>query len=58
MDTRKHAYYLTIGDIQVVAKEIIERKLNDKELTMVIDKLRDKIQWHDAVEDVIFSEIQ
>jgi hypothetical protein len=53
MDTRRHIYYLTVGDVQIVAQETVERKLNKKELERVIEKLRYKIQWYDAIEEVI-----
>ena len=57
MDARKHIYYLTAGDAQTVAQEAVGRKLNKKELDRVIEKLRDKIQWYDAIEEVILNEI-
>jgi hypothetical protein len=53
MDTRKHIYYLTVSDVQTVAQETLDRKLTEKELSQVVEKLRDKIQWYDAIEDVI-----
>jgi hypothetical protein len=56
MDTRKHIYYLTVGDVQTVAQETLERELTEEELKRVVDKLRDKIQWYDAIEDVIDRE--
>jgi PHP family Zn ribbon phosphoesterase len=57
MNTRKHIYYLTASDAQTVAQEAVGRKLNKKELDRVIEKLRDKIQWYDAIEEVILNEI-
>jgi hypothetical protein len=56
MDKRKHIYYLTVSDVQTVAQEILERELTEKELTRVVDKLPDKIQWYDAIEEVITRE--
>jgi hypothetical protein len=42
--------------VQTVAQEILERELTEKELTRVVDKLPDKIQWYDAIEEVITRE--
>ena len=56
MDKRKHIYYRTVSDVQTVAQEILERELTEKELTRVVDKLPDKIQWYDAIEEVITRE--
>jgi hypothetical protein len=56
LDTRKHIYYLTVGDVQTVAQETIGHKLRKKDLQKVIDKLPDKIQWYDAIEEVIARE--
>jgi hypothetical protein len=57
MNSRKHIYYLTAGDAQIISQEAIGRKLNTKELDRVIEKLRDKIQWYDAIEEVILNDI-
>jgi hypothetical protein len=56
MRFQKHIYYLTVSDVQTVAQETLDRKLNEKELSRVIEKLCDKIQWYDAIEDVIVLE--
>lgn len=55
---RKHIYYITISDVQHVAEENIGRSLNAYELARVTDKLLDKIQWYDVVEEVIISETE
>lgn len=56
MDTRKHVYYITVSDIQRVAKETIGRRLNQNELANVANKILDNIQWYDVVEEAVFSE--
>jgi hypothetical protein len=56
MNIRKHIYYITISDIQHVAEENIGRSLNENELARVTDKILDKIEWYDAVEEAIISE--
>jgi CRISPR/Cas system CSM-associated protein Csm2 small subunit len=56
MDSRKHIYYVTVGDVQTVAEDTVGRKLREKELQKVIDKILDRIQWYDVVEDAIAQE--
>ena len=56
MNSRKHIYYITVSDVQRVAKENIGRNLNAIELARVIDTLLDKIQWYDVLEEAIASE--
>ena len=58
MNSRKHIYYLTVADIQNVAKDIIDRKLESEELAKVISKLQDRIQWYDPIELTILNEIK
>jgi hypothetical protein len=55
MGNRKHIYFITISDVQRVAKESIGRILNPSELESVIEKLLDNIQWYDVVEEAIAS---
>ena len=56
MNSHKHIYYITISDVQTVAKETIGRQLRSKELTRVTDKLLDRIQWYDPLEEIILSQ--
>lgn len=42
--------------MQTVAQETIGRKLRENELQKVIDKILDRIQWYDVVEDAIAQE--
>jgi hypothetical protein len=58
MNSREHIYYITVSDVQRLAKEAIGRSLSKGELTRVTDKLLDKIQWYDPVEEAIFDETQ
>jgi len=57
MDSRKHIYYVTVGDVQTVAEDTVGRKLREKELQKVIDKILDKIEWYDAVVEAIDKEV-
>lgn len=56
MGSRKHIYYITVSDVQTVAKETLGRNLNKEELTRVTDKLLDKVQWYEPLEEIILSE--
>ena len=56
MNSRKHIYYITVSDVQVVAKEVLGRKLDTGELSRVVNKLLDKIQWYDPLEETIIWE--
>jgi hypothetical protein len=58
MNTRKHIYYITVSDVQRLAKENIGRSLSTVELGRVTDRLLDKIQWYDVVEEAIVSETE
>jgi hypothetical protein len=44
MSSRKHVYFITISDVQRVAKESIGRILSPSELESVTEKLLDNIQ--------------
>ena len=47
----KIVYSLCIGDIQDLAEEKLERKLNEQELKEVVEKVGDFISWTDAIEN-------
>jgi hypothetical protein len=58
MNSRKHLYYITVSDVQRLAKESMGRILNPAELAIVTDKLLDRIQWFDVVEEAIVSTVE
>lgn len=49
----KIIYSLNIDDIQTVAEDELERKLNREELKMVQDKIGDHINWFEAISSAI-----
>jgi hypothetical protein len=49
MKKDKILYALTVEDVKNVAEEYLERKLSDRELRCINDKLGDFIDWGDAV---------
>ena len=55
MNSRKHIYYITIGDIQNIAQDTVSRKLKEKDLTTVIEKLLQgsQIKWYEPIEKLI-----
>lgn len=56
MHSRKHIYYFTVSDVQQVASETIGRLLDEKELTRIAEKILDRINWYDPVEETILDE--
>lgn len=46
-------YYLNVTDVQEVAKGHIDRKLTQKEIAVVHDKVGDFIDWRQAIENTI-----
>jgi hypothetical protein len=58
VNARKHIYYITVSDVQHLARENIGRDLNPIELVKVIDRVLDRIQWLDVVEEAIVHETQ
>jgi hypothetical protein len=46
-------YSINIEDIQTVAEDELERKLNREELKMVQDKIGDHIDWFEAISSAI-----
>ena len=60
MRSSKIIYAITVGDIQAVAEEHVERRLSVEELIKVERRLVDWISWDEAVgrsiEDVVNAE--
>lgn len=46
-------YKLTVGDIQNVASQELERNLTNKEIDNIIDSIAERIPWYDAIADAI-----
>ncbi len=57
INTGKIIYSLNIEDVQNVAEERFGRKLSDKELEIVEDKIGDRIVWYEIIEDLIHDEL-
>ena len=49
----KIIYQLLIDDLQIVATEILQRKLTPEELETIASKLADRIDWYDTISIVI-----
>lgn len=56
MNSRKHIYYITVSDIQEVAKETIGRALDEGELDRITEKILERINWYEPVEETILDE--
>ena len=48
-------YKLMVADVLNVADELLEKKLDEKELKMVIDRVGNYIPWHDAIENAFIE---
>jgi hypothetical protein len=48
-DENEVIYYLTMADLQRVAKDSLHRKLTRNEIEKVIEKLPDYIDWHESI---------
>ena len=53
MKTDKIIYSLTIGDVQNVANQELERNLSKGEIQTIIELIAEKINWYDAISDSI-----
>jgi len=49
----KIIYQLVIDDLQIVATEILKRKLTPEEIETISTKLADRIDWFDTISIVI-----
>lgn len=61
MNGEKIFYSLNINDVQTVAEHELSRKLNAQEINIILDKIPSRINWYDAISDVIqefISEIE
>lgn len=50
-------YYLNFEDLQNVALETIDRELTVDEIEKIKDKVGEKINWFEAIQSTILSEI-
>lgn len=50
-------YFLNTNDLQTVAKETLGRELTNEEIEKVKNKVGDKINWFEAIESTILSEL-
>jgi hypothetical protein len=53
----KLIYFLTIEDLQNVANQELNRELTKIEIELLKIKIAEKINWYDAIADVINEKI-
>ena len=46
-------YSISVGDIQEVAKQVLERDLTKKEVILVEESVGDYIDWFQAIENAL-----
>ena len=49
----KIVYSISVGDIQEVAKQVLERDLTKKEIVLVEESVGDYIDWFQAIENAL-----
>ena len=57
-ETGKTVYEISVADLQDVAKEVLERELTDEEVVAVGNSVGDYIDWFQAIENAINSQIR
>ncbi|MFZ3090080.1 MAG: hypothetical protein WA240_05575 [Nitrospirota bacterium] len=57
IDTSKIIYSINIEDVQNVAEEELGRKLAEKELKIIEDKIGDYIDWYGAIDMAMQNEV-
>jgi len=50
-------YSISVGDLQEVSQEVLQRRLTKKELAAVSGSLGNYIDWFGAVEHAIYEKI-
>ncbi|MBU3967595.1 MAG: hypothetical protein KKG76_09505 [Euryarchaeota archaeon] len=58
IDTSKIIYSLNIEDVQNVATEELGRKLNNKELKIIENKIGDYIDWYESINMAITDNLK
>ncbi len=54
----KTVYGISVDDLQEVAKEVLGRELTDDEIVVVGNSVGDYIDWFQAIENAINSQIR
>lgn len=54
----KIIYSVNVADVQEVAKEVLGRKLTDRELKVIEDRIGDGLDWFGAIESAISEYIE
>jgi hypothetical protein len=50
-------YSISVGDIQEVAKQVLERNLTKKEVILVEKSVSDYIDWFQAIENALYKHV-
>lgn len=58
MKSSKIIYSINIEDIQTVALQELERNLSPEEIEKITNNIADKIDWYDAIADLINEKIK
>ena len=58
VDIDKIIYQLTVEDLQNVADDTLGRKLSEKEIAVLEEKMGDYINWYDLIHSAIIQNIK
>ena len=58
VDIDKIIYQLTVEDLQNVADDTLGRKLSEKEIAVLEEKIGDYINWYDSIYSAIIQNIK
>jgi len=56
-EAKKTVYELSIEDLQLVAKEVLERELTDEEIVAIGNSVGEYIDWFQAIENAIHKHV-
>lgn len=54
----KTVYEISVGDLQDVAKEVLERELTHQEVVAVGNSVGDYIDWFQTIENAIYQHVR
>lgn len=58
MNNNKIIYSLNVENVQTVALEEMGRELTDKEIERVVERMKEYINWYDAITFSLHDEIK
>jgi hypothetical protein len=54
----KTIYEISVADLQVVAKQVLERELTDEEVVAIGNSVGDYIDWFQSIENAVYQHVR